>query len=98
MKERFSRGQRRVAQRLSKASSSLSKTSPTIQEVEVIHNLYLASKEVKMQKEAIINAYQSSTHQDVNLESIINGVRKSEGGADNVSNSDGKSVTQCDRR
>lgn len=92
MKDRFSRGQRRVAQRLSKASSSLSKTSPTIQEVEVIHNLYLASKEVKMQKEAIINAYQSSTHQDSNLESIINGVRKSEGGADNVPTSDGEIV------
>ena len=50
-----------------------------------------------MQKEAIINAYQSSTHQDSNLESIINGVRKSEGGQGDVSNSDGETVTLCDR-
>ena len=89
MKERFSRGQRRVALRLSKASSSLSKTSPTIEEVEVIHNLYLASKEVKMQKEAIINAYQSSAHQDTNLETIISGATKTDGEPDYISNSDG---------
>ena len=42
---------------MSKASESLSRTSPKIEEVDVIHKLYLASKEVKMQKEAIINAY-----------------------------------------
>ena len=92
MKERFLRGQRRVALRLTKASSSLSKTAPTIEEVEVIHNLYLASKEVKMQKEAIINAYQSSTHQDSNLETIISGARKTGGEPDYTSKSDGEII------
>lgn len=56
-KKKFALGKQRVAVRLSKALESLSKTSPKIEEVEVIHKLYLASKEVKMQKEAIINAY-----------------------------------------
>ena len=57
MREKFAKGQQRAAVRMSKASESLSKTSPKIEEVDVIHKLYLASKEVKMQKEAIINAY-----------------------------------------
>lgn len=75
-KEKFARGQDRVAVRLEKASASLSKTSPRIEEVEVIHKLYLASKEVKMQKEAIINAYLSSPGDNPDMGGLGDGRRR----------------------
>jgi acyl-CoA hydrolase len=56
-KEKFDRGKKRLALRLSKNLTSLSKTAPSLEEIDIIHKLYLASKEVKMQKEAIINSY-----------------------------------------
>jgi hypothetical protein len=56
-KEKFEKGKKRLALRLSKNLTSLSKTPPSLEEVDIIHKLYLASKEVKMQKEAIINSY-----------------------------------------
>ena len=65
-----------MALRLSKASASLSKKSPTIEEVEVIHKLYLASKEVKMQKEAIINAYLASPNDDADMSGLGDGRRR----------------------
>jgi hypothetical protein len=42
----------------------------------VIHKLYLASKEVKMQKEAIINAYLASPNDDADMSGLGDGRRR----------------------
>jgi acyl-coenzyme A thioesterase 9 len=53
--ERFDAGKSRALSRREKGKQSLSRSSPRVDEIDVIHTLYLESKDLKAQKNAFLS-------------------------------------------
>lgn len=60
--ERFAQGKQRAGERRSKSASSLAVSPPMADEVAIIHKLYLASKELKLQKNMYLMGLSGANH------------------------------------
>ena len=65
-KDRFEMGKNNVLMRQKRAAASLSLTPPKPEEIDIIHSLFLQSKQFKLQKDLIIQSF-STTHNDKQL-------------------------------